>query len=190
LRKASGGKGSDGREPFSLALQGGDRRSIGNSNRVAAAVLRQPDRLAELIECLWSGESIVRMRAADAAEKVSAKRPALLATFKTELLALADETTQPEIRWHLAQMIPRLRLGRQERVRATATLGGFLGDRSSIVRTFALQALAELSRGNPEMEADLIDLLERAMRTGTPAMKARSRKLLAQFRLPPPRPSC
>ena len=32
------------------------------------------------------------------------------------------------------------------------------------------------------MEADVIDLLERACRTGTGAMKARSRKLLAQFR--------
>ena len=83
---------SHGREPFSLMLQGGDRRSIGNSNRVADIVLGQPDRLVELIECLWNGDSIVRMRAADAAEKVSAKRPALLAPFKAQLLALADET--------------------------------------------------------------------------------------------------
>jgi hypothetical protein len=144
--------------------------------------LRQPDRLAELMECLWHDDSIVRMRAADAAEKVSAKRPALLAPFKDALLALADETTQAELRWHLAQMIPRLRLAQQERVRATAALGSFLGDRRSIVRTFAIQALAELSRGTPEMEADMIDLLESTCRTGTPAMKARSRKLLAQLR--------
>ena len=173
---------SHGREPFSLVLQGGDRRSIGNANRVAALILRQPDRLAELMQCFWNGDSIVRMRAADAAEKVSAKRPALLAPFKAELLALAEETAQAELRWHLAQIIPRLRLGPQGRVRATVALRGFLGDRSSIVRTFAIQALAELSRGIPEMEADVIDLLERTCRTGTPAMKARSRKLLAQLR--------
>jgi hypothetical protein len=169
-------------EPFSVTLQGGDRRSIGNSNRVAALILRQPERLAELMECLWNGDAIVRMRAADAAEKVSAKRRALLEPFKAELLALADETRQAELRWHLALMIPRLRLGQQERVHARAVLGGYLGDRSSIVRTFAIQALVELSRGIPEMEADVIDLLERTCRTGTPAMKARSRKLLAQFR--------
>jgi hypothetical protein len=133
------------------------------------------------MQCIWSGDAIVRMRAADAAEKVSAKRPALLAPFQAELLALADETTQAELRWHLALMIPRLRLGRQERVRAKAALEGFLGDRSSIVRTFAIQAITELSRGIPEMEADVIDLLERTSRTGTPAMKARSRKLLAEM---------
>ena len=143
--------------------------------------LQQPDRFAELIECLWSGDPLVRMRAADAAEKVSAKRPALLAPFQTELLALANETAQAEIRWHLAQMIPRLPLGKRERVRAAATVRDFLGDRSSIVRTFAIQALAELSRGTPEMEAAVVQPLERTLRTGTPAMKARSRKLLAQF---------
>jgi len=176
------GPESHGRESFSLMLQGGDRRSIGNSNRVAALILRQPERLAELMQCLRNGDSIVRMRAADAAEKVSAKRPGLLAPFKADLLALADETAQAEVRWHLAQMIPRLPLGLRERVRATAAFGGFLRDRSSIVRTFAIQALAELSRGTPKMEADVIDLLERTCRTGTPAMKARSRKLLAQFR--------
>ena len=93
---------SHGREPFSLMLQGGDRRSIGNSNRVAALILGRPERLPELMQCLWSADAIVRMRAADAAEKVSAKQPALLTPFKADLLALADETTQAELRWHLA----------------------------------------------------------------------------------------
>ncbi len=176
------GPESRGREPLNRMLRGGDRRSIGNSNRVADLILRQPDQFAELIHCLWSDDPIVRMRAADAAEKVSAKQPALLAPFKAELLALVDQTEQPELRWHLAQMIPRLRLEHRERASAKAALRGFLRDRSSIVKTFAIQALAQLSRGTPEMEADVIDLLERTCRTGTPAMKARSRKLLAEFR--------
>lgn len=169
-------------QPFHLMLQGGDRRSIGNANRAAAVVLKQPDRMAELIECLESQDAVVRMRAADAAEKVSAKRPGLLAPFAAELLALARQTTQQELRWHLALMIPRLRLGREERLRAADVFWPYLEDRSSIVKTFALQALFDLSRGMPEMQPDLLDVLERTLRSGTPAMKARSRKLLAGFR--------
>jgi hypothetical protein len=61
-------------------------------------------------------------------------------------------------------------------------LRNFLDDHSSIVRTFAIQALTDLARRAPELEADTIDLLERACSTLTPAMKARSRKLLKQFR--------
>jgi hypothetical protein len=162
-------------------LRGGDRRSIGCSNQVAAEVLRKPSRFAELIECLWLDDEIVRMRAADAAEKISAKIPGILAPFKHALLALADEATQPEMRWHLALMIPRLPLSLAEKTRATSALRSFLNDRSSIVKTFAIQGLTELSRGQPDLEADVIDLLESACRSGTPAMKARSHKLLKQL---------
>jgi hypothetical protein len=169
------------REPFSLALEGGDRRSIGNSNRIAALVLRNPRRFSELIECLWSDDLLVRMRAADAAEKVSGKKPELLARFKAELLGLADEATQAELRWHLALMLPRLLLSRVERGRAISTLRRYLNDRSSIVKTCAIQGMAELAKGDAVSEAEMIDLLERSCRRGTPAMKARSRKLLKQF---------
>lgn len=167
--------------PLSVTLAGGDRRSIGRSNQVVRRVLNKPESFPELIECLWSDDAIVRMRAADAAEKVSLQRPDLLKPFKAELLGLADETTQPELRWHLALIIPRLPLTRAERDRAIARLRDFLKDRSSIVKTFALQGLAELSQTDSNLRAEIIDLLQRFCSTGTPAMKARSRKLLRQL---------
>ncbi len=163
---------------FSLMLGGGDRRSIGRSDQVAARVLKQPETFAELIECLWSDDPVVTMRAADAAEKISLQRPDLLKPFKAELLGLADETTQAELRWHLALMIPRLALTRTERERAVARLRSFLDDRSSIVKTFAIQGLVELSQGDSNLRAEMVDLLEQFCCSGTPAMKARSRKLL------------
>src|SRR5271166_6204805 len=98
------------RAAFSSILQGGDRRSIGKSNEVAARVLKRPDEFPELIELLWSDDPVVRMRAADAAEKASLQRHDLLAPFKAELLGLAEETEQAEVRWHLALMLPRLPL--------------------------------------------------------------------------------
>ncbi|MGA8030301.1 MAG: hypothetical protein WB992_24420 [Bryobacteraceae bacterium] len=100
---------------FSLMLRGGDRRSIGSANELAALVLKEPESFPQLIECLWSDDPVVRMRGADAAEKVSLQRPDLLKPFKAELLGLADETIETELHWHLALMIPRLTLGRLER---------------------------------------------------------------------------
>jgi hypothetical protein len=166
---------------FSRILQGGDRRSIGNSNAVVARVLQQPNRVSELIECVWSDDPIVRMRAADATEKISVQKPSLLKAFKAELLGLADEATQAELRWHLAQILPRLPLTRVERGRVIARLREYLQDHSSIVKTFALQGLAELAEGDPTLESEMTELLEKVCRTGTPAMKARSRKLKKQF---------
>lgn len=169
-------------QPISALLEGGDRRSIGRSNHVVNLVLRQPRRFAELVECLWSDDSIVRMRAADAAEKVSAVRPELLKPYKTELLGLLAETEQIELRWHLAQMIPRLPLAQSERRRAAETLQLYLEDRSSIVRTFALQALADMSRSDRELQTVVREILKESSVRGTAAMKARARKLLKELK--------
>jgi hypothetical protein len=79
-------------------------------------------------------------------------------------------------------MIPRLPLTRAERRAALALFKDYLNDRSSIVKTCALQGLAELARGNVELQSEVAGILEHAARTGTPAMKARARKLLPQFR--------
>jgi hypothetical protein len=163
-------------------LAGGDRRSIGRSNQVAAQISGHPERLGELILCLWSEDPIVRMRAADAAEKVSALRPEILAPFKSELLGLLLEADQQEMRWHLTQMIPRLRLNSAERRRATAALRSFLSDDSSIVKTCAMQALADLAGPDSRSRSEVAALIEELVRTGTPAMRASGRKLLKQLR--------
>jgi HEAT repeat protein len=163
-------------------LQGGDRRSLGRANELVALILGQPKRFPELLECLWCDDPVVRMRAVDAAEKISAQRAHLLRPFKAELLGLAGETGQQELRWHLALMIPRLPLTRVERKRAITLLKQFLSDRSSIVKTCALQGLAELAQGNAEMRSEVAGVVEEASTTGTPAMKARARKLLPKLR--------
>lgn len=159
-------------------LAGRDRRSIGRANEVARLVLKQPRRFRELISCLWDENPMVRMRAADAAEKVSATKPRLLDRYKAELLGLLAEAEQIELRWHLAAMVPRLRLTPPERQRAAAALQRYLDDRSSIVKTLALQGLADLARNDAGLRAKIKQLLEDAVQAGTPAMKARARKLL------------
>jgi hypothetical protein len=161
-------------------LGGGDRRSIGRSDEVVQLVLKQPRRFAELIECLWHENPVVRMRAADAAEKVSAQKPRVLDHYKAELLGLLAEAEQIELRWHLAAMVPRLRLNAPERQRAATALQRYLDDRSSIVKTFALQCLVDLARNDATLRSKIKQVLEDAIQSGTPAMKARARKLLGE----------
>jgi hypothetical protein len=168
-------------ETLAAMLSGGDRRSIGRSDAAVKLVLRQPPRFGELVECLSSENPVLRMRAADAAEKVSAKKPRLLDRHKAELLGLLARAEQIELRWHLAQMIPRLRLTAPERQRAREALACYLEDRSSIVKTFALRGLADLARTDARLRPSVKQLLENAVHRGTPAMKARARKLLEQL---------
>ena len=126
----------------------------------------------------------MRMRAADAAEKVTRKNPQLLQPFKKELLGLMADAGQQELRWHLAVMIPRLPLTSWERQRATSLLNSYLEDRSSIVKTFALQGLADLAQVDPSLQFRVVEILREVTRNGTPAMKARSRRLLPNASAP------
>jgi hypothetical protein len=159
-------------------LKGGDRRSIGRSDEVVAIVSKNESLFPELMDGWWSLDPVVRMRSADATEKVSRKKTELLLPYKKEFLGLMAEAKQPELRWHLAAIVPRLSLSSKERQRAGFLLNRYLGDRSSIVKTFALQGLAELALDDPSIRSEVTEILREATQTGTPAMKARSRKLL------------
>lgn len=162
-------------------LQGGDRRMIGRSDQVAAMVAEAPELFPELIAGLWSEDPLVRMRAADVAEKVTRKKRELLLPYKRELLGLMAETEQQELCWHLAAMVPRLWLNAKERQIAISSLNRYLEVRSSIVKTSALQGFADLAQDDPSIRPRVIEILREAARSGTPAMKARSRRLLIRL---------
>jgi len=159
-------------------LKGGDRRSIGRADSVALMVDESPELFAKLIAGMWDEDPIVRMRSADAAEKVTRQNCELLKPYRKELLSLLAETTEQEVRWHLALIVPRLPLNAEEKERAVFVLKGYLDDRSSIVKTCALQGLANFAEVEPNIRTTVIKILQEARRRGTAAMKARSRRLL------------
>ena len=78
----------------------------------------------------------------------------------------------------MAQVIPRLRLSAERRQQAVNILTGYLEDDSRIVQTFAMQALADLSEGDPELQRTAEPLIRALVESGSPAVKARGRRLL------------
>ncbi|MFO0698644.1 MAG: hypothetical protein U0236_05400 [Nitrospira sp.] len=164
------------------ALEGGDRRSIGRSNQVVARVRRTPTLFSTLIDCMHHEDELVCMRAADAVEKLTVTNPEWLRPFRVQLIKLAARAEQPELRWHLAQVLPRLELRRRDCLIVAAVLRRYLKDRSRIVRTFSMQGLADLTKQDPSLRRSIQPLLSRLTKTGSAAMKSRGRKLLAQLR--------
>jgi hypothetical protein len=162
-------------------LSGSDLRSIGRPNKVVAAVLRKPSLFRELFRGLSSGDRVTRMRAADAVEKISLQRPELLSRYKHALLELAACARDKEFRWHMALILPRLSLRSTERAAAVDILYEYLNDSSSIVKTWAMQGLADLAHKDRKLLSTVRLLVQKLTQTGTPAMRARGRKILDQF---------
>lgn len=100
---------------------------------------------------------------------------------KLKLLELAAHTRQQELRWHLAQMVPRLQLTTSEKNKIIAIFFDYLQDKSKIVVTFAMQALADFAAADSTLRPRVIRMLEAKIETGSPAVKSRGIKLLAKL---------
>ena len=162
-------------------LKGGDLRSIGRSAEVVKDVLENPTLFGDLFAGLLHSDRVIRMRAADAIEKITREHPEWLQSWKQVLLQRVALFEYKEVRWHIAQLLPRLKLRPTEREAAVRILMGYLEDKSSIVKTFSMQALVDLATQDERLTEEVKAIIERLTRTGTPAMKSRGRRLLKQF---------
>ncbi|MCL4304078.1 MAG: ACT domain-containing protein, partial [Anaerolineae bacterium] len=142
-------------------LSGGDRRSIGRSDEGVAEVLADPSRFPLLFEGLLGDDPLIRMRAADAVEKITARHPDYLQPYKNKPIGQVAQINQQEVRWHVAQLLPRLRWSEAERVQVVEILLAYLNDASRIVKTFAMQALADLAGQDDHLRPQVIPLLEK-----------------------------
>jgi hypothetical protein len=177
--------------PFRTKLSGGTRTSLGRTDAVVAEVLAAPQKFPALLACLAqaddedadasANDAILLMRASDAIEKISRQRPEWLAPHKLDFLSLAGDSDQIEVRWHMAQILPRLPLTPRERIVAIDILFDYLKDRSSIVKTHAMQALADFAAKDSKLKEKILPLLDELTEIGTAAMRARGRKLLAHL---------
>jgi hypothetical protein len=162
-------------------LKGGDRRSIRGVPKIVDQVMADPSLFSVVFSGMVDADPLVRMRCADAVEKITAVRPEHLAPCKTQVIRLAATAAQQEVRWHLAQLFSRLELSASERRRVVKTLTKYLTDASRIVKTCAMQALADIAAQDSQLRAPIVAQLKKLTRTGSPAMKSRGRKLLARL---------
>ena len=160
-------------------LKGGDLRSIGRVEEVVSDILRDFSLFPDVFKAMSDEDPVVRMRAADASEKVSRVCPQYLQPFKDQLLDGISKIEQQEVRWHLAQMLPRLVLEKNEILRTTNLLISWLDNsKSNIVRVNSLQAIADIANKYPDYRSLVTVKIEEVLSSGNPALKSRGKKLM------------
>jgi hypothetical protein len=163
-------------------LTGADRRSIGKSNEVVVEVLADSGLFGVVFDGMLEADPVLRMRCADAVEKLTATHPEYLRPYKKRLFEQIAKIDQQEVRWHVAQLFSRLEWSPKERRVIVDIFNDYLTDKSKIVKTFSMQALADIAEHDAELRSQIIKLLESLTRTGSPAMRARGKKLLAKLK--------
>ena len=165
-------------------LAGGDLRSKGRSEEVVEDILNNPDLFGVVFAGMLIDDPVVRMRSADAIEKVSAKHPELLQPYKRRLINEVARIEQKEVRWHVAQMFSCVDLTPTERNEVVSVLKSYLEDQSKIVKTFAMQALADLAFQEESIRPEIRELIQNLMSAGSPAMRTRGKRLIAKLDSP------
>ncbi|NMC47549.1 MAG: hypothetical protein GYA52_12055 [Chloroflexi bacterium] len=160
-------------------LQGGDRRSIGGVDEVVERVQKNSSDFNLLFQGFHETDPLIRMRTADAVEKITAAAPELLIPHKQEMLTLIRQIDQMEVLWHFAQIVPRLPLSLDELKVLYPVVVGYLSHPSAIVKTFALQCLYDLALQEPTLLPATIVHLQNGLKSPHKAVQTRSRKLLA-----------
>lgn len=160
-----------------------DMRTVGDTKEVVELVLRGPYSVDDIINHIRTGDTYIRARAMDALQKITVKKPESVLKYKTDLLTWIAEINQQEVQWHVAQILPQFRLTDSEHKQALGIYRRYLQSPSSIVKTWALDALVKLAQVDPSYQAEANDQLQKTLTSGSPAMQARAKNLMSTFKL-------
>ena len=161
---------------------GGHANSLGLGSEVVELVLKDKPRLDELYNCLFNADSWVRMRAADALEKICRRHPEWLLPYIDRFSTDLASNEQASIQWHLAQIYRQVELTVEQKGFAINWLTQLLcsKDVDWIVSANAMDTLAQFTRdGSFSVEA-LIPLLNIQLGHSSNAVIKRANKLLVE----------
>lgn len=172
-------------ERFPEMLQvGGHANSLGRVNEVIDAVLQDSARLDELYVCMFHEDAWVRMRAADALEKICREHPDWLLPYIDKFADELHASTQPSIQWHLAQIYEQVELTDKQRRRVQEWLRLLLStkDVDWIVAANAMDTLMKFTKDGSFPQSEMITLLNVQQHHKSNAVIKRANKFLAELR--------
>jgi hypothetical protein len=162
---------------------GGKSNSLGRVNEVIEIVLSDQSRLNELYDCLFSDDAWLRMRAADALEKVCRQHPEWLLPYIDRFADELATSTQASILWHLAQIYGQVYLTSEQRAFAINWLKNLVSTKEVdwIVAASAMDTLAHFVKEGSFPKAEMILLLTIQQQHKSNAIMKRATKLLTEF---------
>jgi hypothetical protein len=134
---------------------------------------------AELVRRLRDADKAVVERAARTLKKISEAEGAALFGWRKALIEEAFRATDVRVQWNLTLVLGRLPLRGRDKAVVVDLMFERLRDRSGLNRTFALQALMDLSANDAALRRRVRPIVDEFVENGTPAMKARAKKLSA-----------
>ena len=159
------------------ALNGG-KWGLARAREVARLVEGDRSAVRALIESLFGDDAEIRKRAADVARRIVERDAAPLQRYADELAGLLAEISPDEsrTRWHMGLVVAKVAHTPEQRLRAARLMELLMEDESNVARCSAVEGIGLLALEEPSLRDVAEEMIERALRDGTLAMKCRARK--------------
>lgn len=157
-------------------LSGGDRRSDGDSDEVVSLVLERPEIFDDLYDALFNSDNVVRGRASDALEKVGRTKPGLFIEHVSEIIKVAKEDGNFEVRFHLAMLLGHMAMYEENIEEITSALRELLNDRTAFVKSWTIASLCIIARLYPSKKQAVIKWISTLDGDKSIAVRTRVRK--------------
>jgi hypothetical protein len=127
---------------------------------------------------MFGDEAEIRKRAADVARRIVERDAAPLERYADELAGLLAEVSVEEsrTRWHLGLVVAKVAHTREQRLRAARLMELLMEDESNVARCSAVEGIGLLAIEEASLRDVAEEMIERALREGTLAMKCRARE--------------
>ena len=155
----------------------GGKWGLTRARDVARTVETNRPAVKALIESLFGDDAEIRKRAADVARRIVERNATPLERYADELAGLLAEVSLEEsrTRWHLGLVVAKTAHTREQRLRAARLMELLMEDESNVARCSAVEGIALLACQEASLRDVAEEMIERALREGTVAMKCRAR---------------
>jgi hypothetical protein len=166
-----------------MLMVGGHANSLGKVNEVIEIVLQDKSRLEELYACMFAEDAWVRMRAADALEKICREHSDWIVPYIDRFQSELAMSTQASIQWHLAQIYEQIDLTPEQKQRAIDWLKNLLSTKEVdwIVSANVMDTLAQFTREGAFSVKEMVSLLKVQQEHKSNAVIKRANKLFAEL---------
>lgn len=171
-------------ETFEAMLTGGHPNSLGRTVEVVDLVLADRDRLAELFQCYFSADEVVRLRVSSAMKRVTTAHPEwtmdLMDRLQDEIAAIDQASTQ----WTLALLfdLTRSLLSDEQRGRAIDIMQHNVATHDDwIVLNNSMKVLGAWADDDDELRTWLRPQLRRLTDDPRKSVASNARKVLSRL---------
>jgi len=163
---------------FTELLAGNDLRSLGKSSEIITLINDQ-NSFDKLFAYLYMSNRAIVMKSIDLIEKITLDHKEYLQKHKLEILNMSNEAKNIELKWHLAQIIVRIKYTYNEVKIVWKILEKWILDKreSKIVRVYSLQSLYEIVKNNNKYQNSLVKIVNIIREENVPSINTRIKKL-------------